>query len=104
MRRQFDRRLALAFRSGNLCGLIAIMLFRSCALDLTPKALVQSPRVVVEDRLLELRIVEDALEDLFVYVHPLHDRVHEGAVEHKPEVLEVVVLSAGGELLVSGQE
>jgi Bacterial protein of unknown function (DUF899) len=56
--------------------------------------------VVVEHRLPKGRLVEDALEDVLVLVHPPHDRVEERAVKDEPEVLEVVVARAVGELLV----
>jgi hypothetical protein len=47
---------------------------------------------------LEVRIVEDALEDRLVVVHAADDGVEELPVKHQPEVVECVVLGLGGDL------
>src|ERR671922_2286929 len=58
---------------------------------------VQPLGVVVEHGLAEVRLVEDALEDVLVRVHAPDDGVEEGAVEDEAEVLEVVVAGASSE-------
>jgi hypothetical protein len=59
---------------------------------------VQPLGVVVENRLPEVGLIEDALED--VLVHAPHDRVEERAGEDEAEVLEVVVAGTSGQFLV----
>src|SRR5581483_11033433 len=65
------------------------------------KPTVEPLGVVVEHRLLELGVVEDALEDVRVLIHPVNDRVDEGAVEDEAEVVERVRARPRGEGLVS---
>ena len=63
---------------------------------------VDLPEVVIAQEVAEVVVVEDLLEDLRVVVHTSHDRLHELAVERKPEVLDAVVLRLIRQLPVSG--
>ena len=51
---------------------------------LGPEPPIQALGIVIEDRLLEGRLVEDALEDVLVLVHALDDGVEERPVEDEP--------------------
>src|ERR1035438_8245391 len=46
--------------------------------------------VEVHQRLSELLVIQNALEDGLVLIHPTHDGVEEHAVEYEPEVVERV--------------
>src|SRR5690242_134702 len=52
---------------------------------------INARRVQAHQRVAELIVVKDTLDDGFVALHTTDDRVHELPVEHEPEVVERVV-------------
>src|ERR1019366_1147975 len=63
-----------------------------------PRPAIDPPCIEVHENLAEVLVIEDALEDGFVVIHPPDDRPHEHAVEDEPEVLDGVVLGLGTHL------
>src|SRR5450759_5685500 len=61
----------------------------------SPCSAVDLGGVVVQQHLPEFLVVQNALEDGFVVIHPTDNGSHEHPVEHQSEVLDGVVLGLG---------